>query len=189
MHAKSTSGPKPTRSQWWWRWAIWSALLIGTSTAITAAVLKPGLWKTPLHIRTTVTEASARQVLYETVGKVLVHGEHDLCTSLGTHPASTCTTSLTRAGKPPGRAPGVRCVTQLQDGPFAGGIVLTLRGRTDLGEAYTTDFVVVDRGPGPQAIDPVYWSNLHLVETAGSGPQPHIKTTSWRYDGESTRCQ
>lgn len=159
------------------------------SVTITVLTLKPGLWKAPLHVRTDVDEATARKVLYETVGQVLVHGEYDLCATHGTHPASTCTTSMARAGKPPGRPPGVRCVTQLQDGPFAGGIVLTLRGRNDVGERYTTDFVVVNPGRGAQPLDPVYWSNLHLVETAGQGPKKEVKTTSWRYDGESTRCQ
>lgn len=189
MQAKSAPRPVLTRTQWWWRWALWSLLVAGLSAGATALTLNPGIWKTPLHVRTDVTEADARQVLYTTVGQVLVHGEHDLCLTHGTHPASTCTTSLNRAGKPPGRPPGVRCVTQLQDGPFAGGMVLTLRGRTDVGEPYTTDFVVIDRGKGAQALDPVYWSNLHLVETAGEGPQPGTKTTSWQYDGESTRCQ
>lgn len=164
-------------------------MVVAVSMGGTMLTLNPGLWKAPLHIRTDVTEASARAVLYEIVGKVLVHGEQDLCATHGTHPASTCVTSLNRAGSAPGRPPGVRCVTQLHDGPFAGGMVLTVRGRTDVGEAYTTDFVVVDTGQGAQAIDPVYWSNLHLVDTAGQGAQPGTKSASWQYDGDSTRCQ
>lgn len=189
MQAKSVPQPVLTRTQWWWRWALWSLLLVFTSVSIPVVTLLPGTWKAPLHIRTNVDEATARKVLYETVGHVLIHGTHDLCATYGTHPASTCATSLVRAGEPPGRPPGVRCTTQIQDGPFAGGMVLTLRGRTDVGESYTTDFVVVDPGYGAQALDPVYWSNLHLVETAAQGSQPQEKTTTWRYNGESTRCQ
>lgn len=155
----------------------------------TALFTAPGWWKAPLHIRTHVPEAAAREVLFATVGHTLVHGTADLCATLGTHPASSCVTSMQRAGKPPGRAPGIRCVTSIDDGPFAGATVLTVRGRDDVGELYTTDFVVIDDGHGPQALDPVYWSRLHLVETAGEGPSSGIKTTTWRYDGESTRCQ
>ncbi|WP_336250077.1 hypothetical protein [Stomatohabitans albus] len=173
---------------WWVRWASWSCVVGLISAAGTAIFTAPGWWKAPLHYRTDVSESAARTVLYETIGRVLVQGTTDLCKQLGTDPASSCATSLERVPTPPGRSPGIQCVTQLIDGPFAGATVLTLRGRDDLGEPYTTDFVVLDRGYGPQPLDPVYWSGLHIVETAGNGPTSQVKTTTWRYAGESTRC-
>ena len=171
------------------RWAAWTILIAGVAILSTTAVLYPASWKAPLHVRTNVSETDARLVLYRTVGQVMVHGPHQLCATLGTHPASPCTTSLARAGTPPGRAPGVQCVTPIQDGPLAGAMVLTIRGQNDLGAPYLTDFVVVDAGTGPAPLDPVYWSGLHLVETSGDTGHTHTRSTTWRYDGKSTRCQ
>lgn len=147
----------------------------------------PQWWFASFHLLEGVGEDEAEQILHEIVGATMIEGSEDLCARYGQHLASSCALSLQRSGPPPGRAPKVRCVTQITDGVFRGALVYTVEGKSDLGVGYQTDLVILNDGTGVKPLDPIFWSGLNLTATdvPTTDGQPGV---SWRFDGQSTRC-